>query len=116
MSGKGTAKNSRDPHVENPMRLMKRTHIFMMPKAMRSVRFSSKDVDEKSKRMWIHRRLNKKADTKPSPITLQSATDVSPVSFSGNYSSISLVKHRAPKIDQIRKTLSDKQKNVATRI
>ena len=85
MSEKDTAKNPHDPCVEKAVRLVKPTHELMVTKAMRAVGFSSKDVDDRSKRMWIHRRLKKKVDTKPSSITVQSVAEVSSVSLSENY-------------------------------
>ena len=51
MSGKGTAKNPRDPCVENSVRLVKRKHGFMVPKAIQAIGFSSNDADDRSKRI-----------------------------------------------------------------
>ena len=65
MTGEDTARDPSDLRVVKAVRLMKRTTGLMVPEAMRAVGFTAEDAKSRRKRMWIHRRLNKKNENKP---------------------------------------------------
>ena len=60
MTGEDTTRDPSDLRVVKAVRLMKRTTGLMVPEAMRAVGFTAEDAKSRRKRMWIHRRLNKK--------------------------------------------------------
>ena len=70
MEAEGTAKNSIDLPVEKAVRLMRLTRGLMVPKAMRAIGFTPKDVDNQCKQMWTHHCVKRNDDDTPALVRL----------------------------------------------
>ena len=109
MEADDTSENPSDPRVKKALSLMRRARRLMVPEAMRSIGLTSNNVDNRWKRMWIHRRVKKKNDDTPASASLRLDGDVLSVSLSGNSLPLSSVKYPVPTLEQIRKTMTGKQ-------